>query len=205
MSPIYALLYSMAATAVGLALPGMLNMTAVRIRLQRGYIAARQFVFGTAFTTSIQAMIAIVFANVLMANPSIIEGFRLVAVGVFLALGIFFLLKNSATPMAEAKPISKRRSFFGGVLLGFMNFLSIPYLLAAGTWGLANHYMEPTWSHRFIFMGGAGIGSLLVNFGYVKSATWVERKINFIARNINRILGVFFLVLTVWQAWVVWG
>ncbi|MEM6397866.1 MAG: hypothetical protein AAF741_16070 [Bacteroidota bacterium] len=205
MNPIYALIYGFVATALGLALPGMLNMTAVRIRLQRGHMAAKQFVFGTAFTTSMQAFIAIVFANVLMSKPSIIEGFRLIAVGVFLILGIYFLLKNSATPMAEAKPTSKRRAFFSGVFLGFMNFLSIPYLLAAGTWGLANHYMEPTWPHRFMFMGGAALGSLVINFGYVKSATWVERKINFIARNINRILGIFFLVLTVWQAWVIWG
>lgn len=180
-------------------------MTAVSIRLKRGFVAAQQFVLGTAVAIGVQATVAIVFANFLMHNPSIIHNFKKVAVVVFLILAIFFLTKDSAIQVAEAQPVSKKRSFFGGVFMSFMNFLALPYLFAVGTWGLANHYLQPSWTYRFMFIAGAVGGSLLVNFGYVYCAVWVSKKASFLARNINSILGWFFLVLSIWQAWSIWG
>ena len=72
----------------GLISPGMLNMTALKIRINNGTSDSLKFAFGAALVVFIQVGIALYFANFFNRNPHIINVLKVIGVVVFFLLSI---------------------------------------------------------------------------------------------------------------------
>lgn len=198
-------LMGLGTAALGITLPGMVNMTAVSVCIKRGQRPAMIFIAGAAFVTALQAGTALFFADVLQRNEGWLTFMKQAGVWIFVILSTVFFLRGRDPKVAKAKKSRGGRYFGFGAGLTTANFLAIPFFLAVSAW-LLSHGRATQGLFKVIFFGlGAGAGSFLIFWGYVQSANWVAHHASWLTRNINFIMSGLFLFLAGLQAWQLYG
>ena len=174
--------------------PGMLNMTALKVRIESGKLESFKFSLGAAIIILIQAGIALFFADYFVKNPAIIEQFKIIGVFVFFILAIFFyyLSRKKIDPKAST---GKGNFFIKGLVMSSLNMLSIPFYLAFSIFLAEKGYIIIKQPNILFYVGGIFIGALLLFYTYVHFAELITKKVSFIAKNINLILSGLFVVL----------
>ncbi len=174
--------------------PGMLNMTVVKTSIQKGKNEGVWFALGAALVVIPQAFIALVFARYFADNPQVVERLELAGIIVLFVLSIVFLMQARRKFKGDG---GKRegKSFWIGMLMSGMNMLAIPFYLVLSS-VLENRGLLQT-EQPFInlFVSGVFLGAFSLFFLYVNFAQIIQKKAQFIAKNINYILSVLFLAL----------
>jgi threonine/homoserine/homoserine lactone efflux protein len=178
----------------GLISPGMLNMTALKIRINNGISESVKFAIGASVIVFIQAGIALYFADYFNKNPQIIERLKIAGVVVFLILSIFFLYlsRKELNPKASN---TKGNYFLKGIGMSSINMLGIPFYLGISVFLAAENKILIEQPYIILFVFGASIGSFLLFSTYIIFAKYISQKVSFIAKNINLILSILFLGL----------
>ncbi len=174
--------------------PGMLNMTAVRTAIEKGNTSGRWFSLGAALVVIPQAFVALVFAKFFAQHPEVVERLNYAGVVVLFVLSVAFFLQARKKFKGEGKK-RKGKSFVVGMLMSTMNMLAIPFYLVLSS-VLENRGMLIT-EQPFInlFVTGVFLGAFALFMTYVRFAAVIQKRAQFIARNINYILSVLFFVL----------
>ncbi|MEM6378354.1 MAG: LysE family transporter [Bacteroidota bacterium] len=181
---------------VGFMPPGMLNMTSLKMSLENSRKKAVWFVSGAVSVILIQAFLAVTFAKFLAQNPQIIEYLTYAAIVVFLGLAFLFY-RQARRKVAVNLKEQKRNSFLAGMAMSSMNMLAIPFFLGYSTLLEAKGWLQVNPPHNYVFALGAVFGAFLLFFIYVLFAGYIQKRVQFIAQNINYILSVLFLTLAV--------
>lgn len=196
MDYIVPLLVGFLAAFIGLLAPSMLNMTAARTSIEKGKKAGIQFAAGAASIVFVQGFIAVTFAKYLVANPDVITKLKTAAIFVLLALSIFFFTQARKKFKAEGKD-KKGNSFIVGLGMSSLNMLAIPFYLAMATLAESKGWMTIEQPYSTIFVVGAVLGAFSLFATYASFAEVIAKKAQFIAKNINYILSVLFIVLAI--------
>ncbi len=181
---------------VGLLAPSMLNMTAARTSIEKGRKAGIQFAAGAASVVFIQGFIAVTFAKYLVAHPEVITQLKTTAIFVLLGLSIFFFIQARKKFKAEGKD-RKGNTYLIGLGMSSLNMLAIPFYLAMATLAESKGWMTITQPFSTIFVVGAVLGAFSLFVLYAFFAEIIAKKAQFIAKNINYILSVLFIVLAI--------
>ncbi|WP_294822599.1 LysE family transporter [uncultured Flavobacterium sp.] len=180
-------------SAIGVVLPGLINMTAAKISLKEGRQRAVIFALGAATVVFFQTYIAISFAKFLYGRPDIIHFLEETGLIIFTLLTIYFLLFARKNKMGRNKEIAKLKSrtsnFFLGALLSALNFFPIPYYVFVSVSLSAYKYFYFTNLFVFLFVLGVVAGSFGIFYLYIVFFKRFEHKTNFFMRNINYFLG----------------
>lgn len=179
---------------IGFVPPGMINMTGLKRSLEQGRKEGVLFVLGASTVILIQSFIAVTFAKYLARNPQIVENLRYIAIVIFLALSVMFFLQARKKVKIQEKK-KQQSSFAAGAIMSTMNMLAIPFFLGYSTLMEAQGWMQTIAPHNFVFAFGAMLGSLGLFYLYILFAEVIQRRVQFVARNINFILSILFLVL----------
>ena len=183
---------------LGLLAPGMLNLTACKISVDRGAKEALQFSIGASLIVLIQAYIALTFTKLLSNNPSIIEYVNGVGVLVFFALAIYFFNQaRKKTRINTPKKQKKANYFLLGMGLSTINALAIPFYLTIGIYSEQKGYMKMVQTDKILFVLGASFGVFLLLRTYCRFAQLILVKSRLIAEYYNYILSGIFLTLGV--------
>ena len=168
--------------------PGMLNMTAVRTAIEKGSHSGRWFALGAALVVIPQAFVALVFAKFFAQHPEIVERLNYAGIVVLFGLSVLFFVQARKKFKGEGK----KRS---GKLMSTMNMLAIPFYLVLSS-VLENRGMLVT-EQPFInlFVTGVFLGAFGLFMTYVRFADVIQKRAQFIARNINYILSALFFIL----------
>ena len=179
---------------VSLLPPGMLNMTAVRTRIEKSKKDALLFSLGAALVVIPQAYIALAFAKYFVKHPEVIDRLKIGGIVVLFTLSVFFFFQARKKFKGEGK---KRKGNFVliGMFMSVMNMLAIPFYLVLSSVLEKKGLLIMNQPYISIFVGGVFLGALSLFAVYVLFAAIIERKAQFIARNINYILSVLFLGL----------
>lgn len=180
----------------GLLIPGMLNMTAVKVTIDKGKKKGLIFSSGAALVVFFQASIAVFFAQYLNKNPEIIANLKVAGIVIFTLLSIYFFYQARNPKEIKVKKY-KGSDFFTGMFLSAINMLSIPFYLAMATYLNTKGHLNMDNSHMSFFALGTLIGASLLLFLYVNLAAVIMKRAQFIAKNINYILGILFVVLAI--------
>jgi len=199
MNYISPLIIGFLAAFVGLLAPSMLNMTAARTSIEKGKKAGIQFAAGAASVVFIQGFIAVTFAKYLVANPEVITKLKTAAIFVLLALSIFFFMQARKKFKAEGKQ-KKGSSYFTGFGMSSLNMLAIPFYLAMATLAESKGWMKIEQPYSTVYVIGAVLGAFSLFATYASFAEVIAKKAQFIAKNINYILSVLFIVLAITTA-----
>lgn len=178
----------------GLLAPSMLNMTAAKTSIERGKKAGIQFAAGAASFVLVQASIALFFAKYLVANPVIITKLKTVAIFVLFGLAAFFFWQ--AKKDAEITTKEKTgKPFFIGLGMSSLNMLGVPFYLAMATFAESKGWLAIKMPFSLLFVIGAFLGDFVLFSLYAIFAVKIAEKASFIAKNINYILSLLFVVL----------
>lgn len=184
-------------TFIGLLAPGMLNMTSLKVALERGEKSGQQFALGASVIIFIQALIALFFAKKFSDNPNLLDEIETAGTVVFFALSVFFFIKTRSKFKLKKQEGKFKNYFFQGLAMSSMNMLKIPYYLAISTYLGAQGYMLMEKPYHLSFAVGGGMGAYFLFLTYIIFAKVIHKRANFIARNINYILCLLFLFLGV--------
>ena len=172
----------------------MLSMTASRIAIENNRLAAVQFAFGAALIVFIQSLIAVFFATYLSNNPFIISSLKKASIIIFVSLAVYFFREARVSKSIKGKQ-NAGNSFLTGLGMSSLNQLAIPYFLVFATLIEDNKLIEFDTINSIIFAFGASAGALLIFYIYGIYAEMISKRSQFIAKNINYILSVFFIGL----------
>lgn len=191
------------AAFIGLLAPSMLNMTAARTSMANGKKAGVLFASGAASIVFIQAFLAVTFAKYLVANPEIITKLKTAAIFVLLALSIFFFMQTRKKINIEGK--NKKGNFYLiGLGMSSLNMLAIPFYLAMATLAESKGWMSISKPFSLIYVTGAVLGAFSLFLLYTFFAQIIAKRAQFIAKNINYILSVLFIILALLTAYQVY-
>ena len=191
MNYILPLIVGFVAAFVGLIAPSMLNMTAARTSIEKGKKAGILFAAGAASVVTVQAFIAVYFANKI--TPEIINKLQTAAIFVLLALAIFFFMQARKKFKAEGKD-KKGSTFIVGMGMSSLNMLAVPFYLAMAKVG-EGYGMKLELPYSLVYVVGAVFGAFSLFSIYASYAEKIAEKAQFIAKNINYILSGLFVVL----------
>ncbi|HKJ06929.1 MAG TPA: hypothetical protein VJ970_05640 [Flavobacteriaceae bacterium] len=190
------LLYGALLSYIGFIYPGMLNMTALKIRISNNKNASIKFAAGASFIIFIQAGIALLFADYFMKHPIVIENLRIAAIVVLFILSVvFFILARRDTNFKESK--QKSKFFMKGVGMSAINMVGIPFYLGMSVYLASINKIVIKHPFIFLFVLGAAIGAFLIFYTYIYFAKFITNKVSFVAKNINYILCALFFTLAV--------
>lgn len=188
------IIYGVIMAYFGLISPGMLNMTTLKIRINNGKKASVKFSSGAALIVFLQAGIALFFADYFVKNPQIIKLLKMIAVGVFFILAVFFYLLSRK----ELKPKAtnnKGNYFLNGMAMSSVNMLAVPFYLGISIYLASDDKIIIEQPYITLFVFGAALGSFLLFYTYMIFAKIIIRKVSYIAKNINVILSLLFFFL----------
>jgi len=178
--------------------PGLLNMNAAKTSVEKGKINGIIFSLGVSTMIMMQAYVAVLITKFLFNNPQVIEWVLKIAVGVFAFFAIYFFLKarNPKQVSAEIK-VSKRNSYFKGMLLAAVNLLTIPYYSGLNAmWNASGWIQFKAWDITF-FVLAAGCGTFSVLYLYTVSFYKLEAKNQKFSKNANYIMSVLMVLLLI--------
>jgi len=177
--------------------PSMLNMTAAKIRMDKGKKNAHKFAFGVSLIVLFQAYLAILFTKYLKTNPYFLDSLQKIAAIIFLFLSVYFFNKarKEKSQLNVNKNQTRGNSFRIGLILSALNMFSIPFYCGVSTALDTAGWVALTQQNILIFVIGAAIGTFLILNVYVLSATFIQKKAAIISKNINYILSFLTFVL----------
>ncbi len=192
MALILPLFFGFLTALVGVAPPGIINMTAARISVQDGKTRAMMFTLGASIVVFIQTLVAIVFAQYIEGHKEVVILLREIGFGIFAVLTLYFIFIAKAPRVKlkeELRIKSKKSRFFLGMLISAINFFPIPYYVFASiTLASYGYFTFDTFSGIFFVMGVV-LGSFVVFYAYMAYFQKIESKAVFLLKNMNVIMG----------------
>lgn len=187
------LLFGIVISALGIALPGLINMTAAKISVRDGRDRAIVFSLGATVIVFVQTYIAVSFAKFINRRPDIIYLLEEIGLGIFTLLTIYFLfIAKKPEPKDEEDVVDLRShtgNFFLGALLSGLNFFPIPYYVFVSITLSSYGYFSFDNLYVFLFVMGVVLGSFGIFYLYVIFFKKIEHKTDFFMKNINYFIG----------------
>lgn len=186
------LLSGFIAAFIGIIPPGLINMTAAKINMKEGKKNALWFVAGAILVIFFQVYLAVLFAQVIDNRPDVLTLLREVGFVIFSILTIYFLFiaKEPITKKkSKIKKSSKKSRFFLGMLLSGLNFFPIPFYVVVSVTLASYHLFVFENNIIFTFVLGSVLGSFAVLYSYIAFFGRIEKKTDYLMRNMNTIIG----------------
>ena len=173
---------------IGYTPPSVLNLTALKIRLQHDKKDFYFFTLGVLLIVFLQAYISVYLTKHITNNPLIIIFLKKIRVIVLLSLSVYFFQQNRKEKK-QLKIIPKEKnSFFTGVFLSTLNMFAIPFFCGIIVLLSSNNLMDYSISSIVLFLTGSVLGAFYILFLYGKYASKIQQKIGKMTQNINLIL-----------------
>lgn len=171
--------------------PGLINMSAAKISTQDGRNEALSFAIGAAIIIFFQTFAAVLFARFINNHQEIVATLQEIGIFVFSLLSVYFfwIAEKPKKIKADSKVKGKSNRFFLGMLLSTLNLLPIPFYVFASMSLYASGYFSFDKIPVASFVMGVVLGSFTVFYIYIAAFKKIEKKTEFLMRNINTIIG----------------
>lgn len=170
--------------------PGLLNMNAAKTSVEKGKLNGIIFSLGVSTMIMVQAYVAVLISKYLHNHPEVVTVLLKIALLVFgfFAIYFFVLAKQNKPQKEKVINVSKKNSFFKGVLLAALNLLTIPYYSGLNAMWKASGWINFEISDILVFVLAAGLGTFTVLYLYTIYFYKLESKNTTFSRNSNYIL-----------------
>ncbi len=187
------------AAAMATVPPGLLNMNAAKVSVEKGKLNGVIFSLGVSSMILLQAYVAVMISKFLYRNPEVIGWLLKIALGVFAFFAIYFFVmaRQNKKQIPKKVTVSKKNSYFRGFLLAAVNLLTIPYYSGLNAMWNASGWIKFELTDILTFVLAAGLGTFSVLYLYVFYFNKMERKSDGFSKNSNYILSALMLVLLV--------
>lgn len=180
---------------LGTSLPGLLNMTVVKIGKSEGYKSAYTFISGVGVVIAIQVYLAIFFAKFINFNEKVTLLFREIGLFVFIVLTIYFLFfaenidRKKQEKKLENNEVKQKNKFIYGLFLASINIFPVPFYVFLSATLTSYNVIVFGNPNSSIFTLGVVIGSLMMFYLYLRMFNNKSKDNSFILKNINYVIG----------------
>ena len=180
---------------LGTSLPGLLNMTVVKIGKSEGYKSAYTFISGVGVVIAIQVYLAIFFAKFINFNEKVTLLFREIGLFVFIVLTIYFLFfaenidRKKQEKKLENNEVKQKNKFIYGLFLASINIFPIPFYVFLSATLTSYNVIVFGNPNSSIFTLGVVIGSLMMFYLYLRMFNNKSKDNSFVLKNINYVIG----------------
>lgn len=186
-------------SALGSIPPGLITLTIMQRTIHAGRKAGLMVALGASIPEFVYAYVAMISLRFFQENIAIEQGIQGFATVVFLALGSYYLLKESKPPQLEVSPQKNRRNFIQGLWSGVVNMLIIPFWIFIGSWLSTYDFVFSDSFLVVVFSLGAALGAFVVFLMYAELGNFLLRRLGDIVRYTNKAVGLIFLGLGFYQ------
>ena len=179
--------------------PGLLNMNAAKTSVEKSKNNGIIFSLGVSTMIMMQAYIAVLISKYLFNNPEVIDLLMKIALGIFAFFAIYFFVmaKKIKPNKIRIVKMSKKNSFFKGMLLAALNLLTIPYYSGLNVmWNASGWIKFQIWDIA-TFILAAGSGTFTVLYLYTFYFNKLELKTKNFSKNSNYVLSVLMVILLI--------
>lgn len=187
------------AATMGVMLPGLVNMTAAKTSALKGRTNGILFAVGASLVVIFQAYIGVLVSKYLYRNTHIIDILMKIAVIVFAFFAIYFFVigKKNKEKKIRSVYVSKRKSFFKGMLLSSLNLLPIPYFCGINAAWNVSGWIKFELTDILVFVLAAGLGTFASLYIYVVYFNKLQDKTGRFTKYSDYILSGLMLVLVI--------
>lgn len=173
---------------LGYTPPSILNMTALKIRLQGNKKDFNYFIFGVLLVVFFQAYISVYLTKYISDNQSLITLLEKVGVIVLLLLSFYFYHQHKKEKQQAIIKSKNKSSFFTGIFLSTLNMFAIPFFSGILALLMGFNMMNFDIASILLFTIGAVIGTYYILFLYGKYAHKIQQKTGSMTKKMNLIL-----------------
>ncbi len=157
--------------------PSMLNITSVKISIERGKINATKFALGVSIIVLVQAYVAVYFTKYLKENPDFIQILQKIALVIFVLLSMYFYreFKKENKNTSEFKQKCKD-TFLIGLLLSLLNMFAIPFYYGITMVLNKAGWLQLSQNNILLFVIGSAIGTFMLLYSYSSFAKFIQGK-----------------------------
>ncbi|MES2732562.1 MAG: LysE family transporter [Bacteroidota bacterium] len=203
------LIIGLAVSFIGSVPPGAINLTAIKISLEKGYRPVLTFALAAAIVEFFYGLIAVYGAAFLMRYPNLNQAIEYITMALFLGLGLYYFFANSTqaptNSVADGSPVKSppfiSTHFMKGLTLGIFNPLCIPFWLAYTSYLQMRQWihLEPATSIFYVLGIATGAFAALVLFGLLGRK--ISDNLQLSTQVINRTIGSVLIVLAMYK-WI---
>lgn len=175
---------------LGYTPPSVLNMTALKIRLNRDKKAFTQFTLGVSSIVFLQAYLSVYLTKYISNNLMFIEMLEKGGIVVLLILSFYFFKQNKKEKKKITIIKKNKNSFFTGILLSTLNMFAIPFFCGISAFLMTFNLMHFDSVSIALFVIGSVFGAFLILYLYGKYAYKIQRKTGNLTNNINLFLSI---------------
>jgi threonine/homoserine/homoserine lactone efflux protein len=184
---------------IGSVPPGAINLTAIKISLDKGYRAVVSFALAAALVEFVYGLIAVYCSSFFLSHQGLNALFEKITVVVFLVMGVCYFFQRSTPDTRSGGKGSG--SFAKGIMLSIFNPLGIPFWLAYTSFLQVRQwiYLDPFTTLFYAFGIAAGAFAALILFGLLGRR--INDNLQLSTKVINRIVGSVLVLLAV-SKWI---
>ena len=176
---------------VGSITPSMLNMTALKVSLEKGREAANKYALGVSLIVIPQVIIAVFLTKYITDNPKILETLEKAGIVIFILLSFYFYKESQKSKIkVEVVKPKKETPFLAGITLSLLNMFAIPFfcgvIVSLDVFQLFSFDVLPV----LFFTFGSILGTFYILFLYGKFAKIIQQKTGKLTKDINLILAI---------------
>jgi len=184
------------ANFIGYVPPGNINLTLVKITINRGMKQALQFIIAFSIVEFFFTYIIMYAAKWLSGQVKLDILIDWVMVVLFTTLGTITWLHRNKPP---APKYSDTASLRYGLLMGFLNPVQVPFWMITGTYLITHEWIAVGWLALIIFSLGSAAGAFLCLFLYARFAQYVQSKFALSNRIINTAIAILFFAFAAYH------
>lgn len=185
---------------IGVAIPGLVNMTVANQSMRHGFKAGLRACMGASLVIFIQAKIAVGFSHYLSVHAEVLTNIKIAGILIFLVLSAVFFYQ-ALRPRHHQGKTYKASPFLRGIAASGMNVLNIPFYFTATAYLEARGLIIFRPYSGWWVAVGAGVGALAILWIYAYLAGYLTQHAPAISKGANYFLSLLFLLLAVVQ-WI---
>ena len=190
------------AAAVATLPPGLLNMNAAKISVERGKKFGIYFSLACSLVIFIEALGAAAFSKYLFEHPETINHILVGALLIFIVL-FFYFWKKSNRDLTELAP-SSSNSFLKGISLALLNVLTLPFYAGLHAALRSSKIARLATSETLVFAAAALSGTFAILYGYAYGFAKISFNEQHFEKRSNRIIAGLMLLLVVFTFIRLW-
>ena len=184
------------ANFIGYIPPGNINLTLVKVAINRGIKQALQFII--AFSS-----VEFFFTYFIMHAAKWLSGQVRLDILIDWVMVVLFTVLGTITWLHRKNPpetnYSDTDSFKYGILLGFLNPVQIPFWMITGTYLITHQWILFGKLALVIFSFGSAAGAFLCLFLYAHFARYIQSKFALSTRIINMGIAILFFAFAAYH------
>jgi len=177
------------ANALGYIPPGNINLTLVKITINRGFKQAMKFIIAFSSVEFFFTWFIMHAAKWLATQVKLDMVIDWIMLVLFASLGTITWIHRNKPPKAN---YSDRASVRYGIILGIVNPVQVPFWMITGTYLITHQWIVDGQIALIIFSVGAAAGAFLALFMYAKFAQYIQSKFALSTKLINTGIAILF-------------